>query len=46
MADKDPKLIGHLLDELIINSYEIQKRLIQLLNITKHKNKWCFYLVR
>ena len=36
MADKDPKLIGHLLDELIIiNSYEIQKRLIQLLNITK-----------
>ena len=36
MADKNPKLIGKLVDELIIiDSYDIQKRLIQLLNTTK-----------
>ena len=39
MADKNPKLIGKLVDELIIiDSYDIQKRLIQLLNTTKYKN--------
>ena len=37
MADKNPKLIGKLVDELIIDSYDIQKRLIQLLNTKKYK---------
>lgn len=37
MADKDPKLIGHLLDELIIiNSYEIQKTINTVIEYNKN----------